>query len=360
MSQAGHRLARVLERVPEAVRAEHVVAAEWVHLPANSPPWTPTALDLEKGGAFTLFAEGRVILSEEAGLWNGPSLHLWARVAGAGPLLNGSRDTASFESPADGRLELCVYSGEWGTRDGELATPVEGYAGLSGGLDVLVVRWRAEAEAGVSALCEAVPDEPLFAAERARLANPVAVPPGWEYLWFLGPADIYSRVEVDGAPAIRARTHDDVGILQRRVDLPFAPDTTLGWRWRVDALPSPRAEDSLPTHDYLSLAVEFENGQDLTYYWSAELPAGSHFRCPLPQWDQRETHWVVRSGAAGLGAWHTEQRPLHPDYAEAVGPPPSRIVAVWLIAVSVFQKGSGAADFADVWLRTGDRRVQVL
>jgi hypothetical protein len=42
------------------------------------------------------------------------------------------------------------------------------------------------------------------------------------------------------------------------------------------------AEDTLPTHDYLSVAVEFENGQDLSYFWSAALPPESNFRCPIP------------------------------------------------------------------------------
>ena len=122
----------------------------------------------------------------------------------------------------------------------------------------------------------------------------------------------------------------------------------------------PTAENTLPTHDYVSIAVEFDDGRDLTYYWSATLPPETHYRCPLPNWDQRETHLVVRSGSRGLGAWHREQRPLQADYARAVGDPPGHIVAVWLIAVSLFQKRSGAADFAEIWLEGGGNRLQVL
>ncbi len=69
---------------------------------------------------------------------------------------------------------------------------------------------------------------------------------------------------------------------------------------------------------------------------------------------------MVRSGSSGLGAWHAEQRPLQADYARAIGDPPARIVAVWLIAVSLFQKRSGDADFADIWLEGGGSRLQVL
>jgi hypothetical protein len=287
-------------------------------------------------------------------------MHLWGRVGGKGPLHNGARDTASFEAAHSGELALCSYSGEWGTRDGELATPIDGYAALQGGMDVLVVRWRESARAGVEAFAASVPGEPTFAAERDRLARPIAVPAGWHYLWFLGPADIYESAHSDGASVIRARTQDDVGILQYPVDEPLAADSVLHWRWRVDELPSAVREDSLPTHDYLSIAVEFENGQDLTYYWSAALAPETHYRCPLPNWDRRETHLVVRSGSAQLGTWLAEERSLWSDYTRAVGEPPGRITAVWLIAVSVFQKGRGAADFSDVWLSSGGQRRRIL
>ena len=83
------------------------------------------------------------------------------------------------------------------------------------------------------------------------------------------------------------------------------PGTTLRWSWRVDQLPIDLAEDTLPSHDYVSIAAEFDDGQDLTYYWSAALPEGTVYRCPIPTWASRETHVVVRSGRghAGTGCW---------------------------------------------------------
>jgi hypothetical protein len=354
------RLRAALARIPDEVREAHVADARVLHLPAQRRPWTDTGMPLEAGVPFSLFAEGRVVLSEEARLWHGPALRLWARVGGAGPLHNGARATASFVAERSGPLELGIYVGEWADRDGALDTPDEGYAMLGGGIDVLAVRWKGSALRGVRALASAVPDEPLFRAERDRLEHPVPVPEGWSYLWFLGPADIYRPTRVDGRPGIRAETRDDVGILVHPVDLPLSDDATLSWRWRVDALPSAVAEDTLPTHDYLSIAVEFENGRDLTYYWSAALPVGTSYHCPLPDWDQRETHWVVRSGSEGIGRWQDESRRLRPDYQQAVGAPPERIVAVWLIAVSLFQHGEGAAEFSDVWLEAAGERRQVL
>jgi hypothetical protein len=54
----------------------------------------------------------------------------------------------------------------------------------------------------------------------------------------------------------------------------------------MDELMSKVREDNLITHDYLSIAVEFDTGQDITYYWSSELPVGAGFRCPIPTLDR--------------------------------------------------------------------------
>ena len=69
----------------------------------------------------------------------------------------------------------------------------------------------------------------------------------------------------------------------------------------------------------------------------------------------------MRSGSDGLGKWQREQRRVAADYARAIGgPAPHRIVAVWLIAVSLFQHGQGVADFAEIEVRSGDERVEVV
>src|SRR5437868_6932996 len=80
-------------------------------------------------------------------------------------------------------LELALYNGEWATPDGTLATPVEAYAESSGTVEVLVIRWRERAADGLTALAIAVPDDPLLAMERDRLASAAAPPPGWRHLW---------------------------------------------------------------------------------------------------------------------------------------------------------------------------------
>jgi hypothetical protein len=128
----------------------------------------------------------------------------------------------------------------------------------------------------------------------------------------------------------------------------------------VDELPVDLAEDTLPTHDHMSIAVEFDDGQDITYHWSASLPEGTVYRCPLPNWKARETHVVVRSGRSGLGQWLDEERDLHADYTSIIGGPAREVVRVWLIAISLLQRGHGRCEYASIRLVSNEQDLQVL
>jgi hypothetical protein len=348
--------------LPAAVREAHVAEMRFVSLPGDVPPWTETSVRVRPGEELSLLASGRLVLAEALDLWMPPRFALWARIGGRGPIVNGTRDTTSFAAAHDGLLELALYNGEWATPDGVLATPVEAYGGSGGVVEVLAIRWRGSAAAGITALARALPADELLAMEAERLAYAVAPPGGWRHLWFLGPTESFANeTGDDGRAAIRVDTANDVGILQKPVDFALGPSTTLAWRWRVDELPAVAGENDPIAHDYTSLALEFENGQDLTWYWSAGLPVGTHYRCPLATWAARETHWVLRSGAEGLGCWHEERRMVAADYRAAVGADvPARVVGVWLIAVSIFGHRRGRATFADVVLRDGDRELAVV
>ena len=126
------------------------------------------------------------------------------------------------------------------------------------------------------------------------------------------------------------------------------------------ALPGLLREDTVPSHDYLSLAVEFANGLDLTYYWSRALPVGSAYWCPLANWKRREFHVVVRSGEDGLGAWRDERRDLHADALRYFGVHPGDVVRVWLIAVSVFKRQHGRCAYAGIELGNRGEKLAVL
>jgi hypothetical protein len=122
----------------------------------------------------------------------------------------------------------------------------------------------------------------------------------------LGPAEIYT----EGAPSaqrssIVCYTHEDAGILHKAVSLPLTHDARLRWAWKVNVLPCQNREDLLQNRDYLSIAVELDNGQDLTYFWSAELEPETGFRCPIPAWTARDACrrllWPTRARTLAAG-----------------------------------------------------------
>jgi len=346
-----------LRSLPDGVVADH----RCIELPATRPPWTDCGWQLQPGEVVTWFATGRVYLSRALDLWVPPSFQLWGRVGTAGSVFRGTRATHTFEATSVGTLQLASYfPGEWATTDGTLGAGADDYDKVSGGMTVLLVRWSPGV--GVARLMQAADGPEPVRAEAARLATLVRPPDGWDYLWYLGPGEIF-RPGVplpSGQPTVCCDTHGDVGILRRPVHVPLEPDVTLHWRWRVGALPADLREDTLPSHDYLSIAVEFDDGQDLTYYWSAALPVGTVYRCPLPTWKDKETHVVVRSGTAGLGRWLDESRDLHADYHRMIGGPARSIVRVWLIANSLFLRGQGRCEYAAIEVRRGGEVVKVL
>ena len=110
----------------------------------------------------------------------------------------------------------------------------------------------------------------------------------------------------------------------------------------------------------MSIALEFDNGQDITWFWSKRLPAGEMFACPLPDWHERETHIVLQSGEDGLGEWHSHSRPVLADYQAAVGGEvPERIVGAWVIGVAVFGRQPAEAVFANARISDGERSQAV-
>ena len=339
-----------LPRLPDGLVASY----RCVEIAATQPPWIDTGLLLQPGQGVTWFATGRVYLSRPLDVWVEPSFQLWGRVGSEGGVFRGTRTTHTFSAMQAGTLSLASYfPGEWQDQHGSLATPVADYAKVSGGMTICIVAWQPGVDVK-TALAQSVaeaqqPD--AVRAEMRRLSEPVPSVAGWDYLWYLGPAEIYRPTfTAQGEAAIRCETHGNVGILRRDARMPLEPGTQLAWSWRVDALPSDLREDSLPAHDYMSIAVEFDDGQDLTYYWSSSLPVGTVYRCPLPTWRDKETHVVVRSGPAQPGRWLDERRDLYADYQRIIGGPARSVVRVWLIANSLFQRGHGQCEYARIAL----------
>jgi hypothetical protein len=336
---------------------EVAAGAQVANIPVNRPPWTSTGLQVAAGEQVTWLAWGFVYIVKPLGIGAPPRLVLRGRIDG-GALQESARDTLTFTADRTGEVELAsLFPGEV-QQDGTIATDRIPYRAMSGSLSAVVVRWAPGVDPREQLDGVASRDSSgLCAAEAARLADPLETPPGWHHHPLVGQEEIYFP-----SPAgITARAPQTVGIIRRPAEAPLTPALRLRWSWKIDALPSELPEDTAITHDYLSVALEFEDGQDLTWQWSCGLPEGFAYRCPLDHWRHRETHVVVRSGTADLGRWVEEERTVLADHQVAIGgPAPSRIIRAWLIAVSLFQRGEGRGEFGRIDLVDGDQTIRVL
>jgi hypothetical protein len=368
--QAG--FAALLAKAPP----ETVSASAFFSVPANQPPWFDTGLDLKAGERVSIFVVGQAILSRELNLSFHPDMQLWYRIGETGEIFRGTRNSHTFTPSEAGRLFLGSYfPGEWSTRTGAVAVGTGAYRAMEGSLGVEVIRWAAEPVESLKRLRALGDVGSLLASEVDRLEHAVQPPQGWEYLWFLGPSEIYSVGEAAPSkrPSIACYTHRDAAILHKDVSVPLNKDTRLRWSWKVDALPCDMPENTLENHDYVSIAVEFDNGQDLTFFWSSQLPVDAGFRCPIPTWTARETHVVARSGTGDLGRWCDEDRSLYPYYERFVGTigklddghdplvvaPPTKVVRVWLIANTMFKQKEGRCEFGAIELVSGKSTLTV-
>jgi len=240
-------------------------------------------LELAPGDQATVLAAGRVYLSRALDVWVSPALRLWCRL-GDGPVFRGTRPTNTLTADRGGRLMLgSRFPGEWLDPVGSRCAEGREFAGppascrywSCGGL----VAWTSTRCSADSTRSGARPN---WSGPSAAPGAGVPAPERWSHDWRIGPSEIFQTASAaDGRSVLHCRTHADVGILQRDARWPLAPGTRLKWSWCVHALPSDLAEDTVPSHDYLSIAVEFDDGQNITYFWSAALPPETVFRCPL-------------------------------------------------------------------------------
>jgi DUF3047 family protein len=359
----GEEVEKALEPVISDAEREGIAQCWLVKLAANRPPWTPTGIELSAGERISVFSAGRASIAGMPNVWVGSHFSLWMRVGLEGEIFRAPGHSCTFTVVAGGQLYLSnLFPGDWADRHGSLATNPRAYERVTGTFTVLVVRWRTEPLEGLERLAQkGLAGGAIMRAEADRLRDPAITPAGWHYLWSVGDSGIFdSARNAAGEPIIRCRMRDDAAILQRPVQLDLDDTVKLRWSWKIDNLPSGRSEDTVASHDYLSVAVEFENGQDLTYLWSAVMAPETNFRCPISRWNGRETHMVVRSGTDRLGEWVGEERRVMDDYRRAIGDPPAAIVAVWLIGVSIFRHGSAYCEYSDLELISGDHPIPLI
>lgn len=350
----GQALSRSLAKADGAIRSSVVL-----RLDAEQPGWIETGIGLESGEEVSLLSDGVIWLSREYDIQVRGNAALWHKI-GDGKIAKSAGRTTTFRADRSGSLRLaCRLAGHWLDDTGVL-DPDAPSMPMEGALTVGVVVWRGEATDGLGRLAE-VDETALAGAELARIESSRPLPDGWDHLWRVGRTDIFCEaIDEDGGAALLCDCRADSGIIKYPVDVELDDSTRLTWKWAMRKLPSPNPENSLMTHDYMSIAVEFENGQDLTYFWSSSLPLETSFRCPIPGWEKRETHIVVRTGGEDIGRWVSDGRPILDDYRRAVGAEhPGKIVGVWIIALSPFQRRNGVAAFRGIALASSAGETKI-
>jgi hypothetical protein len=352
-----------------AFAGKEIIGLKVLYLSADVGPWLDTGLALKPDDRVSLILNGKVWLSRAANLSFEAPFSVWSKLGDKGPIFRGARNTNTFTAATTGNLYLKLYPGErWLDSAGKyLGEPAPANPDAGGGVSVAVIQWAANVDIPLQLkrIAEKSADATWANAEIERLINQKLPPKGWDYIWELKTAEIFSEVPVSAAQnspaqAIGLNVHDDASIMEKPAGFDLTPNTILSWKWKVDKLPSLVSENAMPTHDYMSIAVKFDNGKDLTFFWSRDLPVDTAFHCPLPGWKQREIHVVARSGTAELGKWINEEKPILDYYQKAIGGPlPKRITHVWLIGVSLFQHLEGRSEFGEIELHDGTKHLHV-
>jgi hypothetical protein len=333
----------------------------WLDINAKQPPWLASKAILTTGDNVSCFATGRIYANKLLDIYVPLSMQIWFKI-GAGDIFRGTQDSQSFVAQNNGALQFGNYfPNDWQSPAGDRQQDDKIYSSSSGDAKILIIKWALPMLEGLKQLQALGDVDNRLSKEVTRIEQGSTTPPGWSYLWNIGPSDIYrDRSSAGDTACISCHTNGNTGILQKVVDLPLTENSEISWRWCMHQLASTIREDAVPSHDYLSIAVEFDNGRDITYYWSSTLAFETGYDCPLPNWKGKEYHVVVRSGGQGLGQWQNERRNLYQDYQRYMGEPPARIKKVWLIADSVFQRNDASCDYSDIVLHHGNETQQVL
>lgn len=127
--------------------------------------------------------------------------------------------------------------------------------------------------------------------------------------------------------------------------------------WRVDDLPSRLAGDTTLTHDYLSEALEFDDGCDRTRYWSSNQPEVQLRLSVAALAPPRDTRGrPLRDGRARSMARPATGGTRRPPRRGAA---PSRVVRAWPISCTFPQAGRAAGELRRIELVERKRTVKV-
>lgn len=325
-------------------------------LSSSQSQWLPTGLEVQRGRKVTVFGFGE---RTDGSFRIEPRNIAWLRIGEDGEVQKLASNQFSFEPSRSGELFLTIPPPFtfWENPQGRFPDHVKNSSATPLDMKFIAVEWPRAHEDALEQISMAKGD--VFHLALERLRNPKLLPEGFSYLWYLGKSDVFERFKARNRVGIRAHARNNWGIVKKPLDLPLRKDSEISFEWLYSTLPAHGLETKASHHDYLSVAVEFDNGQDITWFWSSNLEVGTGFRCPYPWWNERETHIVVQSGQDALGEWHEHRRNIREDYKHHVGDElPNRIVGVWFIATSLSQTPA-VATFASVMINQSGQEFKI-
>jgi hypothetical protein len=314
--------------------------------------WKTLGLRVKKGAEVTISAKAD--LKESSPLPLEARHSIWVRVGKKGKMFQLASNDHTFTSQERGEIFVAVNLDSkslWKDEYGNWTDAFELIPDTP--IDVLVtgIVWPNGANAGLGKMKISSDSNLAGIATRAisGIENKRSLPEGFKPLWYLGQSNIFEAYNDAGRKGVRVSTNDDYGIIKKPLDIPLNEETRINFNWCYKKLPATMSEIEVAGHDYISIAVEFDNGSDITWMWSREIIPETSFHCPLNGWQDVETHIVLQSGYSELGKWFSHERQVKKDYESAVGGEvPSRIVGVWIIGNAVFGRQEAEAIFTNI------------
>lgn len=319
-------------------------------------PWQNEIMNVKKGQQVTFLLDGKWWMSKEHNVWVEPGIVFHAKVDNE-KYYNAGNNTGTMTVTKNGKLKIARSLGEFKNPMGELSKPVETYQKSEGLVEGVALLWEGNAIDGLYKLSAHGDYANAIETEIKRQVLVPPLPKGWKNIFLFDNKGMFFQSAKNEISCI---THKNVGILQKDVDVKITEDLKFTWDWNVEKLPSEIAENTAGTHDYLSIAIKFDDGQDITYMWSNTLDEHVHFRCPLDGWNKIETHVVQRSGKKDLGKWLSESRNVLEDYKKLIGGNAKKVTQVWFIANTIFMRGTGMSKYSNIVFKNNKDKTVVL
>lgn len=149
------------------------------------------------------------------------------------------------------------------------------------------------------------------------------IPNGWQGQNWGSPKYDFI-IEADGqARVLHMKSQNDGSTINKELKLDLKPTCVLQWRWKAVILPKGGDSRKKETDDQaVQIYVTFPRfpqavrSRIIGYVWDTTAPVGTIVGS---QKAGTVTYVVMRSGAEGLGQWHTESRNVCEDYKKIYG-----------------------------------------